>query len=85
MIMDKRKIKVVRVLHPIGQGAFYTEQFECNGCKRNIVFDCGGTKGHIEREVLYYCSYLSIEQGKEKPIVDAVFISHFDDDRRPED
>lgn len=80
--MDKRKIKVVRVLHPIGQGAFYTEQFECNGCKRNIVFDCGGTKGYIEDEVRTYCRFLAYQQQIEdqKPVVDALFISHFDDD-----
>ena len=76
------EMKVKRVLHPIGQGAFYTESFTFNEHKCNVVFDCGGTKGYIEDKVRTYCRHLAYRQQIEgqRPIVDALFISHFDDD-----
>lgn len=69
-------MKVTRTLHPIGQGAFYTEKFEYDGQQCNVVFDCGGTSSVIEERVKEYCS----DKGAEKPTIDAVFISHFDND-----
>ncbi len=71
---------VSRILHPIGQGAFYTELFEFESRVCNIVFDCGGTPAYIEPCVEKFCNHLSNRQNRERPIVDAVFISHFDDD-----
>ena len=49
------KMNVTRTLHPIGQGAFYTEKFEYDGQQCNVVFDCGGTSSVIEERVKYYC------------------------------
>lgn len=74
------KMKVTRTLHPIGQGAFYTEKFEYDGQQCNVVFDCGGTSSVIEERVKKYCKRLSREQKVELPTIDAVFISHFDND-----
>ena len=36
-------MKVIRHIHPIGQGAFYTERFvdDDNTTLANIVYDCG--------------------------------------------
>ncbi|MBP3467484.1 MAG: MBL fold metallo-hydrolase [Paludibacteraceae bacterium] len=70
------KMKVTRTLHSIGQGAFYTEKFEYEGQQCNVVFDCGGTSSVIKGRVKKYCS----DKGAEKPTIDAVFISHFDND-----
>ena len=79
--MEGVKMKVTRTLHPIGQGAFYTEKFEYDGQQCNVVFDCGGRAlSVIEERVKKYCNRLSREQKVELPTIDAVFISHFDND-----
>ena len=76
--MEGVKMKVTRTLHPIGQGAFYTEKFEYDGGQCNVVFDCGGRAlSVIEERVKYYCNRLSREQKVELPTIDAVFISAF--------
>ena len=61
---------ITRIFHPIGQGAFYTEQFK----KINLVYDCGvlpnkKTANKVVRQ--------SFKSGKE---IDMLFISHFDAD-----
>ena len=60
------KMNVTRTLHPIGQGAFYTEKFEYEGQQCNVVFDCGGTEKFIEKEVrqTQTCSYKMQNQGR---------------------
>lgn len=73
-------LDVVRTIHPIGQGAFYTETLKADGREWNVVFDCGGTAGFVEKVVENYCKSLDPKQGKGRPEIDAVFISHFDDD-----
>lgn len=79
--MEGVKMKVTRTLHPIGQGAFYTEKFEYEGGQCNVVFDCGGRAlSVIEERVKKYCNRLSREQKVELPTIDAVFISHFHED-----
>lgn len=65
---------LIRRFNPVGQGAFYTEQFD----EATVVFDCGtSTQIHdrstksiplIEREIMNI-----FEKGQE---IDAVFISH---------
>ena len=74
------KMNVTRTLHPIGQGAFYTEKFEYDGQQCNVVFDCGGTEKFIEKEVKGYCDSLPCDNESLKPTIDAVFISHFHED-----
>jgi hypothetical protein len=61
---------MIRSFHPIGQGAFYTEQFD----DFTIVYDCGsGTNvSVIESEIR------SVFNENQK--IDAVFISHLHDD-----
>lgn len=56
---------MIRTIHPVGQGAFYTETFEDDV----IVYDCGSKSGKefLHREI-------DTLKGK---IVKALFISHF--------
>lgn len=34
-------MEVTRIIHPIGQGAFYTESIKTNDNLYNVVYDCG--------------------------------------------
>lgn len=68
-----------RIFHPVGQGAFFTEQFYDSDTEKvlyNVVYDCGslskGIKDQIEREIRN-----SFDDKKE---IDILFLSHFDDD-----
>ena len=70
-------MKVTRVIHPIGQGAFYSERIECDDRTYNIVYDCGSGNFNkapklLEREITSYY--------KKNDVIDALFISHFDND-----
>lgn len=66
-------MKLIRYIHPIGQGAFYTEQFfdDNNQKIATVVYDCGSSsnKTALEREI---CGTF-----KKEDIVDILFISHF--------
>lgn len=68
-----------RTFHPVGQGAFFTEQFYdtvAGSVLYNVVYDCGSltarNKTHMERTIRN-CFY-------EKKEIDVLFLSHFDDD-----
>lgn len=71
---------VKRIIHPVGQGAFYSEKIYNNDRKFNIIYDCGssttykvnGKKQIIETEVESYYH--------KNEIIDLLFISHFDND-----
>ena len=65
---------VIRTIHPIGQGAFYSERFELdNQVIANIVYDCGtSTKPKKKAE-----NYVSVNDMDK---IDILFISHFDSD-----
>lgn len=72
-------IFVKRTFHPVGQGAFLTEQFlddSLGTVLYNVVYDCGskssGIKAQMEREIRN-CFH-------DKKGVDVLFLSHFDDD-----
>lgn len=70
-------MKVTRVIHPVGQGAFYTERIEYEDCTYNIVYDCGSgnrkkTPKRLERQIASYY--------KKEDVIDIFFISHFDND-----
>lgn len=70
-------MEVTRVIHPIGQGAFYSERIECDDRTYNIVYDCGsgnfkGTPKLLKREIKSYY--------KKNDVIDILFISHFDND-----
>lgn len=65
---------VIRTIHPVGHGGFFTEELcEGNECY-NVVYDCGSRNGAmlLEREIN--------KAFNRKPSVDLLFISHFDRD-----
>jgi len=73
------KVYVKRTFHPVGQGAFFTEQFYGNDAETllyNVVYDCGskssGIKTQIERSIRNVLH--------DKKEIDVLFLSHFDDD-----
>lgn len=69
-------MKLIRYIHPVGQGAFYTEQFFDDNSNRiaTVVYDCGTStnKAGIEREIRD-----TFKLGEE---IDYLFISHFHND-----
>lgn len=67
--------RIERVLHPVGQGAFYSESFyDAKGQKcRTVVYDCGSTpKTYVKEEIDSFFS--------KGDVIDILFISHFDND-----
>ena len=68
-----------RVLHPLGQGAFFTEQIFDNAGNTifNVVYDCGekSSTRHLDREIDNTLNLV----GKPEEI-DLMFISHLDED-----
>lgn len=68
------KIKLTRIIHPVGQGGFYTETLRQGEQEFNIVYDCGGFNRGEKKMKNYLDSYLFSEKTKKK--IDAVFISH---------
>lgn len=71
--------RMTRTFHPVGQGAFYTEQFgrEGNGSEVCIVYDCGTmtSQERVDREKVVKDAI-----GNSRQSVDILFISHFDED-----
>lgn len=71
---------VSRIIHPVGQGAFYTERINTDGKTYNVVYDCGSTTAYkvnkgkpiLEAEIKTF--YDKNEN------IDLLFISHFDYD-----
>lgn len=67
------KVNMTRTIHPVGQGAFYSEVFSNNGkYKYVVVYDCGGTSNRTNECVTRFRD----EQLGDTQI-DALFISHF--------
>lgn len=66
-----------RVLHPVGQGAFFTEQFynESGKVVYNVVYDCGS---FTSLPNLVECEIRNTF--KKNAHIDLIFISHFDED-----
>ena len=68
-----------RVLHPVGQGAFFTEQiFDSAGNTIfNVVYDCGekNSTKHLVREIDN-----TLNLGGKPEVIDVMFISHLDED-----
>lgn len=64
-------VELTRVLHPVGQGGFYTETLKnAQGNEFNVVYDCGGNGQRFMAKYLKSCYPKS-------KIIDLVFISHF--------
>ena len=79
--MERRRIMVYvkRSFHPVGQGAFFTEQFygqDAETLLYNVVYDFGskssGIKTQMERSIRNVLH--------DKKEIDVLFLSHFDDD-----
>lgn len=67
-----------RILHPVGQGAFFTEHFQKEGDERaflNVVYDCGSFTN-----VPNLMEYEIRNAFEKKDHIDMLFISHFDED-----
>ena len=66
-----------RILHPVGQGAFFTEQFldENGKVVYNVVYDCGSFTS--QPNLLEYEIRNTFERNAH---IDLLFISHFDED-----
>lgn len=68
-----------RILHPVGQGAFFTEQFlddNQDTLLYNVVYDCGSKSSGIQKQMER--SIRNILHDNKK--IDVLFLSHFDDD-----
>lgn len=70
---------VKRVFHPVGQGAFFTEQFFRDNSDQacfSVVYDCGTAsyQRDLQREIKD--AYAS----QKNKVIDLLFISHFDND-----
>jgi hypothetical protein len=65
---------MIRNFLPVGQGAFYLEQFNIHGDRINVVYDCGSFTGmkYIKREI-----EANLEHNE---MIHAIFISHLDND-----
>ena len=76
----QQKTLISRVIHPVGQGAFYTERIHKNGRCYNIVYDCGSrttykvnkNKPILQAEIETFYNYTER--------INLLFISHFDND-----
>lgn len=66
-----------RIIHPIGQGAFYSEQLEYNDEYFNVVFDCGSWRSNNTTKILKSEISSRFVMGEE---IEILFISHFDND-----
>ncbi|MDR0822367.1 MAG: hypothetical protein LBN20_01115 [Endomicrobium sp.] len=69
-----KKVKIRRIFHPIGQGAFYTEQFDTDEGKLSVVYDCGSLRSGVNKEAMIQTVFKSGDS------IDILFISHFDTD-----
>lgn len=68
---------MTRTFHPVGQGAFYSEQFRSeNGDDFRIVYDCGTktSQGKVHPVKVIQDAF------KDSKPIDILFISHFDKD-----
>lgn len=66
--------KFIRTFHPVGHGAFYTEEHNFGKSSYSIVYDCGGGKSLIPNK----CIKEEINKFSVKcKNVDVLFISHF--------
>lgn len=69
---------MTRTIHPIGQGAFYTECFEDGVNTYNVVYDCGSETSFSGKGKLIDCEITqTFKQGE---VINALFISHFHND-----
>ena len=69
---------LTRIIHPVGQGAFYSERFiDAQGKIHNIVYDCGSLPAQKTGSALNSEIDSAFQEGDH---IDILFISHFDAD-----
>lgn len=68
------RLKMLRRFLPVGQGAFYLEQFPTNGKPINIIYDCGS-----ETDVKFVKRQIDFNFDKGEAI-EIIFISHMHTD-----
>lgn len=68
-------MKITRIIHPVGQGGFYTETLSNETQEATFVYDCGGFDKAKKKMKNYLDSFLP--KGKSQKQIEAVFISHF--------
>ena len=81
-------MKITRIIHPIGQGGFYSETLKEGGQEITVVYDCGGnSKPFMENYLENYFPKIDEKPTKKKndkkeskKTIDAVFISHMHED-----
>lgn len=72
-------IYLKRTFHPVGQGAFFTEQFYDDAMENvlyNVVYDCGSLSRNIRTQ--FEIEIRNCFHDRKK--IDALFLSHFDND-----
>lgn len=83
--MKPMRTRVVRTIHPVGQGAFYSERFyDIPGGRPvfTVVYDCGSGIGcnassDAKSVIKRFANNLRMER---RPVIDILFISHFHSD-----
>ena len=74
-------MELTRVIHPIGQGGFYTETFKDNDEEVfNVVYDCGSETGKPYEINSYLEKYYPDSTKHPKKEIDAIFVSHLHND-----
>ena len=71
---------LTRTIHPVGQGAFYSEQLELHKDDAfRVVYDCGtkSSQKYLDREIN---DAFPLELGNDKNVIDILFVSHLDND-----
>lgn len=84
-IMKPMRTRVVRTIHPVGQGAFYSERFydiPSDELVFTVVYDCGsGTGRNASSDAKSVIGDFICElDGERRPVIDVLFISHFHSD-----
>ena len=73
------EITFKRIFHPVGQGAFFTEQLlssQSNEVLFNVVYDCGSKTTGIRPKMEKVIDSMYADNRH----IDILFLSHFDDD-----
>ena len=68
-------MKITRIIHPVGQGGFYSETLNDGSNEIHVIYDCGGNSSSLMQN--YMDDYFP---GNKKQEIDAVFISHLHND-----
>ena len=69
-------MELTRIIHPVGQGGFYSETLRSGSNEINVIYDCGGND---EKSMINYLTYyypIKTFYPKVTKTIDAVFISH---------